>query len=1062
MTNMIQDEEHSFLMDMNLDDDTFRNCFLDSDLPKDMDFSGLDKSWASGINLEEILDTIKDPKENAIIKSPVSETVGNQTLNDLLNAPSVSHFTLSTTAYDQRQSDPVLNVASPSQIVPNSQKGFLPASPPEVKPDLRQYSAMPIMVVPSKDANPTEQQPIVLNLQHPFLVQPGNNNTIPFQNSVPVQIASSPPISQDQVTANLVANGFKPAKSQEPGLIGLLQQQSTTVGNAISVPADKNQTMQLAVPRVPVMDDGISLGVISPAELEDTGNGKNNDGPPKRSSHNAIEKRYRCSINDKIAELRDMLMTKDAKSNKAAVLKKAIDYIKFLTNANKRLKMENAFLRKHLNPNNKVTVRDLIEKVPQDSMEFFPDADSPQSFVDFTGGIPTPPHSDPDSTVADSPQSIDESITAAEIEAIQSKRMKLTSSASICLFMVSMLIFNPIGSALNYFSPSVGVAESDPISVGRKTLGEEGSYLEQSWSWNLAWILNIVVTLGIFFRYFLWSRPGTESHGKSSKYWQYRKQADSDIAKHNWAAAIQQLHQCLVLLDVQHYSSKVQACKAFLLVLFHIVLGRLRRVSKRLSQPSKKSISVKMRSSWDAAEVYHKLNQLRLAGHATDEQCPLFFALSAVNYAESASEAISTKRGMVEIYLGAALRLERSSHQSLNVFSKLLFRKVRSIVKMEKSDKLSNLRWMCHCETRAFIHEQKVLHQKEVCRDPEIFPLDDHLDLVEIFGKSLARAMLVKAMHSLVIPDVDKVSKKSDPSVTTDLCTVAHEYIELARDSSLTGGKSDEVWNWWCNVASIAAHWQCGNDDSASKLIKEIEDIPKPLQTSSNPICLSLFASFSARQDCSKLDSDEKSNLTLENKIASKCEIAEKFLNESLICSKSSSVQLETALHLITCDWLLTCRVMVWQRIYCREKMTVRAPVSLLSGFNRDLCSLRRIAQRMIEVMPLVYLNEAIERLMASACPMRTQQLLSRTLRKRHPSEKSGSESNSESREGATALIMASRHLPYPLLSVPGQKTELVSKAMNTLEKIGDQRGMKDCRRMLLRLGSSSPGTVVT
>ena len=40
----------------------------------------------------------------------------------------------------------------------------------------------------------------------------------------------------------------------------------------------------------------------------------------KRTTHNIIEKRYRSSINDKILELRDLVMGNDAKVSQANML----------------------------------------------------------------------------------------------------------------------------------------------------------------------------------------------------------------------------------------------------------------------------------------------------------------------------------------------------------------------------------------------------------------------------------------------------------------------------------------------------------------------------------------------------------------------------------------------------------------------------------------------------------------------------------------------------------------------------------------------------------------------
>merc|ERR1740129_2639923 len=67
--------------------------------------------------------------------------------------------------------------------------------------------------------------------------------------------------------------------------------------------------------------------------------------PEKRSAHNAIEKRYRSSINDKIIELKNIVAGEEAKLNKSAVLRKTVDYIRFLQGQNIRLKKENILLK---------------------------------------------------------------------------------------------------------------------------------------------------------------------------------------------------------------------------------------------------------------------------------------------------------------------------------------------------------------------------------------------------------------------------------------------------------------------------------------------------------------------------------------------------------------------------------------------------------------------------------------------------------------------------------------------------------------------------------------------
>ncbi|KAL1114835.1 hypothetical protein AAG570_007659, partial [Ranatra chinensis] len=71
----------------------------------------------------------------------------------------------------------------------------------------------------------------------------------------------------------------------------------------------------------------------------------------KRNMHNAIERRYRTSINDRIVELKDIIAGPEAKMNKSLILRKAIEYIRCLQDTNAKLKQENAALRMSSNPN---------------------------------------------------------------------------------------------------------------------------------------------------------------------------------------------------------------------------------------------------------------------------------------------------------------------------------------------------------------------------------------------------------------------------------------------------------------------------------------------------------------------------------------------------------------------------------------------------------------------------------------------------------------------------------------------------------------------------------------
>lgn len=67
--------------------------------------------------------------------------------------------------------------------------------------------------------------------------------------------------------------------------------------------------------------------------------------PHKRTSHNAIERKYRSSINDKINELKMRVAGPNVKLQKSGILRKALEYINNMEDFNRRLNEENSMLR---------------------------------------------------------------------------------------------------------------------------------------------------------------------------------------------------------------------------------------------------------------------------------------------------------------------------------------------------------------------------------------------------------------------------------------------------------------------------------------------------------------------------------------------------------------------------------------------------------------------------------------------------------------------------------------------------------------------------------------------
>ena len=59
-------------------------------------------------------------------------------------------------------------------------------------------------------------------------------------------------------------------------------------------------------------------------------------------------------------------------------------------------------------------------------------------------------------------------------------------------------------------------------------------------------------------------------------------------------------------------------------------------------------------------------------------------------------------------------------------------------------------------------------------------------------------------------------------------------------------------------------------------------------------------------------------------------------------------------------------------------------------------------------------------------------------------------------RERATALMLACRHLPEPILSAPGQRANMLAEAAKTFERLGDKKSLQNCRNMMMKFNTST------
>lgn len=192
-------------------------------------------------------------------------------------------------------------------------------------------------------------------------------------------------------------------------------------------------------------------------------------GPPKvkevkRSAHNAIERRYRTSINSCIVELKNMVAGVDAKLHKSAILRKAIDHIRYIQNQNNKLKQENMYL-KNIMTESKHGLKDLLTSQQNASVMTPPRSDE-------SNPSESPSHSDssnPSSPFCDSGMK-DDSDDSCDNTSVRG--MTSHSRLTLCMFMFAVFIINPFSKLLK------------ANSFEKETIGESDSWRRNILSWD--------------------------------------------------------------------------------------------------------------------------------------------------------------------------------------------------------------------------------------------------------------------------------------------------------------------------------------------------------------------------------------------------------------------------------------------------------------------------------------------------------------------------------------------------------------------------------------------------
>ncbi|XP_070778792.1 sterol regulatory element-binding protein 1 [Enoplosus armatus] len=810
----------------------------------------------------------------------------------------------------------------------------------------------------------------------------------------------------------------------------------------------------------------------------------------KRTAHNAIEKRYRSSINDKIIELKDLVAGTEAKLNKSAVLRKAIDYIRYLQQTNQKLKQENMALKMAAQKNK--SLKDLV------AMEV-------DGQADVKSELPTPPASDVGSPTSFSHCSSDSEPDSPMGEDTKPNVGILDSSAAggsaggmldrsrmaLCTFTFLFLSLNPLATLLcSSGSSSAGSAAATATHhAGRSVLGVD--IAADSWGWMdwmlptiLVWLLNGILVSGVLIRLLVYGEPVTRPHsGSSVLFWRHRKQADLDLARGDFAQASQNLWTCLKALGRPLPTSQLDLACAALWSLLRFCLQRLwvgrwlaaRAGGLRSDRPLQEDAC---KSSRDAALVYHRLHQLHMTGKLNGSHLSaVHMALSAVNLAECAGSCLPVA-SLAEVYVSAALRVKASLPRILHFTSRVFLSSARQACLSSSGSVPPAMQWLCHpLGHRFFVDGDWAIRStpKESIYSQAGNTVDPLAQVTQAFREHL----LEKALYCVAQPHGEKSPSQGEGEYADAL-----EYLQLLISASDAAGATSQSFaigsnmatvtgcdphsKWWSSVAVVIINWLQGDDAAAERLYPTVEHLPRSLQNAESLLpnsCLNTFRAVRAL-----LSKPENCQLSL-----SYSDKASALLRDSLnLGPHCHSSSLDKVVQLLLCDLLLVMRTNVW-RLQQQGAgpagpglVGTSGPVGVhqasppeLQGFQQDLSSLRKLAHSFRPAMRRLFLHEATARLMAGASPTRTHQLLDRSLRRRAtPGAKTEEcETRPGQREQAEAVMLACRYLPPSFLSAPGQRVGMLADAARTLEKLGDKRTLHDCQQMIIKLGS---GTTVT
>jgi len=959
----------------------------------------------------------KETKEEA---SPghISQTVGNRSIKQLLSSPpqyiNESYKNINLFHSDENNEAKCTTVTAPITVVPPKIQTInqLSYEKPVTSNNLQALLAQPKQTV--------NQQHYILTTTTPN-TQP-NNQIFQNFNTTPIHI----------VNPNVVTSAT--------------QLMSASISPKTSFLQESPPNNVILVQKLPI--DRVTT----------TASSKSQNKPPaksNRSAHNAIEKRYRASINKRIQELQELLFPNgsEQKLSKASILERAIRQIKYYRTKNENQQKKIDWLQSCIAKAGHIP-GEMVAKEPT------------MYSNDILGGLPSPPDStyhgspsyngspsssyvtsSPDYAMNDSPPRIQDHSTFRKMS--DNKRFVL------CLVTCMIFSFLPTGfESVGQGAPSV----ENSHHGGERTILGVNQYQSQSTFLSTFFKIGVKVFIWmlVIMQYFVFWDPIIEKNSEANHmYNSLREKGNEHMRKGNYEDAETTYHSCLEALGRHVPKTKVDKIFTLLLNILRWILWFLNvpMFSLKLYGESTRE-NVRM-SARLAAQIYHRLDQLNMTNKTvTSRMDGAIYSLCAINLCEVAGWKLTPPDVAVRIYATAALRFKMQLPPFMSRFiSWYLISRSRNVLMQYSTECDDELKWLGNKSAINFLLNWNLNVVEADCSDLDFSVVTDKEDPLSHAAFHFRNYLLQKALYLITMPCVVSGSIKQKKIIPP--CQMALQYIQLVKqceEDEMDELEDEEESKYWLNVATAACHFYMGDYEKATG----VEQLPVSMEYSKNELPKAVKYAFIAykkmlKYEGSKGDFDfHGKNLIKE--VLDTANKASQLLRDDIV-HKEADKQVLTAYRLIATEWLLQTRTLLWEQSCAHDNS--RAPINQLEYFECDLMMLQNILVNQPNLQPKITMYEATLRMMANSNPIKTQKLLIGNLKKRRPTYVSRNDTSKldytcGDYDRALSSIQACKHLPSPpMLQASLLKEELLKEASQIMNLFGDKVKMKTANHLM-------------